>query len=112
GRFALQIAAGIVLAVVAFVAFYASPRLFHSRTQTSKNTVETHNAQLETSHSSAAVSGAPATSDKFETPPSSDNLESRNAKRETSVTDKPETPNSRRATSIPALPGLKPLPRL
>ena len=120
GRFALQIAAGIVLAVVAFVAFYASPRLFQSRTQTSKNTFETHNAQLETSHSSATVSGASATSDKpetanakFETSKSSDNPESRNAKRETSpVTDKPETPNSRRETPIPALPGLKPLPRL
>ncbi len=113
GRFALQIAAGIVLAVVAFVAFYTLPRLFHSRAQTSRNT-------LETSHSSAAISGAPATSDKpetanakFETPPSSDNTQSRNARRETSLpSDKFETSNSKRATPIPALPGLKPLPRL
>jgi type II secretory pathway pseudopilin PulG len=119
-RFPLQMAAGIVLAVVAFIAFYASPRLFHSKGQTSKNTLETHNAQLETSHSSAAVSGAPATSDKpetsnakFETYPSADSTESRNAQRETSLpSDKFETPNSKRATPIPALPGLKPLPRL
>src|ERR1700682_268325 len=50
--FALPIAAGIVLAVVAFVAFYASPRLFHGRAQTSNSTLETHNAKIETSPSS------------------------------------------------------------
>ena len=109
--FALPIAASIVLAVVAFVAFYASPRLFHSRAQASNNTRQTHNAELETSHSSAAVSGAPATSDKpetanakFEISPSSDNAESRNSKR--------GTPDSKRETAVTALPGLKPLPRL
>ena len=118
--FALPIAASIVLAVVAFVAFYASPRLFHSRAQASNNTRQTHNAELETSHSSAAVSGAPATSDKpetanakFEISPSSDNAESRNSKRETSmVSDKRATPDSKHETAVTALPGLKPLPRL
>ncbi len=118
--FALPVAAGIVLAVVAFVAFYASPRLFHSRAQTSNNTLETRNAKLDTFHSSAVVSGAPATSDKpetanakFEISPLTNNPESRNSKRETStVSDKRETQNSKRDKAVTALPGLKPLPRL
>jgi hypothetical protein len=104
GRLALQITAGIVLAVIAFTAFYASARLFQTRAQTSAGTRETQNPKLETSHSSPDVSDTSMVSDKPET---------RNARLETSPSsDKLETRSSKRETAVPVLPGLKPLPTL
>jgi hypothetical protein len=104
GRFALQIAAGIVLAVVAIVAFYASPRLFQTRTQTSVGTVESQSPPHGNSEPSPTVSDTSVMSEKPETP---------NAKLETSpLSDKLQTRNAKREAAVPALPGLKPLPRL
>ncbi len=120
-RSALQIAAGIVLAVVAFVAFYAAPRLFRGRAQTSTNTLETQNPKLETSHLSPAVSDTSVMSEqpgtrnaRLETySATEDKPETPNSKLETSpLSDKLETRNPKRKSAVPALPGLKPLPRL
>jgi hypothetical protein len=103
-RLALQIAVGIVLAIVAFAAFYALPRLFQTRAQTSAGTIETQNLKPQPSQPASVVSDASTTPDQSET---------RNARGETSSpSDKRETQNSERETAVPVLPGLKPLPRL
>lgn len=103
-RLPLQIAAVAVLAVVSFMAFYATPHLFQAKPQTAKSTSETQKPGVETSDLSPVASDAATTSEKPET---------RNAKPVTSLpSDKFETPDSKRATPIPALPELKPLPRL
>jgi len=103
-RFVFQIAAGIILTVAAFVAFYASQRLFHTKPQPANSRLETQNPKLETFDLSSTVSAASATSEKPETG---------NAKIEPSQSSNQlETPNLKRETAIPALPGLKPLPRL
>lgn len=115
-RFALQIAAGFVMAVVAFMAFYAAPRLFQTKAQTSTSTIETRGPN--SSLFSPVAFDSSMTTDKPETgntklQPSSDKSETQNAKPETSLSsDKPETRNAKRETAFPALPGLKPLPRL
>lgn len=105
-RSPLQIAAVAVIAAVSFMAFYATPRLFQTGTQTAPNRLETQNSELKTSQPtpSVAVARAAASSEKLETQEtkhdasrSSNELETRNAKRE---------------TAFPPLPGLKPLPRL
>jgi hypothetical protein len=109
-RFALQIAAGFLLTVVAFASFYAAARLFQPRAQTATNT-------LKTSYSSV-VSGASSSLDKPETPnakiePSQSLAQTRNSKIATAPSsDKIETQGSNRETPIPALPRVKPLPRL
>ena len=103
-RFVFQIAAGIVVTFAAFVAFYASQRLFHTKPQPANSSLETQNPKLETFDLSSAVSAASTTSEKPETP---------NAKLETSpLSDKLQTRNAKREAAVPALPGLKPLPRL
>jgi len=103
-RFVFQIAAGIVVAFAAFVTFYASQRLFHTKPQPAVSSLETQNPKLETFDLSSLVSAASATSEKPETG---------KAKIEPSQSsNKFESPTSTRETAIPALPGLKPLPRL
>jgi len=101
-RLLLQIAAAAVFAVVAFAAFYATPRLFHTKPQSAKNTIETQQPQPGNSQPVPIV--AAATSEKPETQETKPYV-SRSS-------DKPETRNAKLETSFPALPGLKPLPRL
>ena len=103
GRSALQIAACLVLAVIAFVAFYLAPRLFQTRAQTSIDPVETRATtdKLETSPAEGAPpalnAGVPAEKPELETSSTSDGL---------------QTSHSKAAASFPALPEVKPLPRL
>jgi hypothetical protein len=119
-RFTLQIAAVVILAVGAFAAFYAVPRLFENENQTSTSTFATQNPKRETAQLSGVVPAASGISDKPEARNAqldnsvpSDQLETRNSKLETTpAAAKLKTPNSIPETEIPALPGLKPLPRL
>lgn len=108
GRFALQIAACLVLTVMAFVAFYVAPRLFQTKAQTSNNPVETRATtdKLETSH----AEGEPPT---FNAGLPAEKPELLNSKPETSsLSDRLQTPHSKAEASFPALPVVKPLPRL
>ncbi|MDQ1638531.1 MAG: hypothetical protein QOF62_1870 [Pyrinomonadaceae bacterium] len=103
-KLASQIAAVAVLAVVSFMAFYAISRVFQTKPQTAKNTIETQKARREISTMSPIVSNTPVTNEKSET---------RETKLDASRSStEPETRNLKRETAFPALPGLKPLPRL
>jgi hypothetical protein len=66
-RWALQIAAVPVLAAVAFAAFYATPRLFQTKPQSAKKTIETQQPQPANSQPVLIVSDGAATSEKPET---------------------------------------------
>jgi hypothetical protein len=107
--FALRIAAGFLLAVIAFASFYAAARL-QPRAQTATNTGKTSY--------STVVSGASSSLDKPETPnaniePAQSVAQTRNSKLATAPSsDKIETQGSNRETPTPALPRVKPLPRL
>jgi hypothetical protein len=104
GRIKLQIAAVLTLAVVAFAAYYVSPRLSQTRNQNPTGSIETPIAPPVNSESLDNQSGASASSNKLETPGS---------KHETLLaTDNLRTVNTKPDTTVPALPGLKPLPRL
>ena len=101
-RFQLQIAAGVVLAAITFVAFYAAPPLRGNSTS-SRSTVAIQPAKVEPSNLTPA---APKTF-LFDT------SEDQNAKPEVSKSvAEPDNGNSKTHAEIPALPGLKPLPRL
>lgn len=103
GRFALQVAACLVLAVMAFAAFYVAPRLLQTQAQTSIEPVETR-----------------STTDKLESPTAEGAAPAPNAalpaeKREletSSTSDRLQTSHSKAGASFPALPVVKPLPRL
>jgi hypothetical protein len=102
-RIALQSAAVLTLAVVAFAAYYVSPRLRQTRNQNPTVSIETPTAPPVNSESLDKQAGASA-SNKLEPPGS---------KRETLLTsDNLQTVNTKPDTTVPALPGLKPLPRL
>jgi hypothetical protein len=102
GRLLLQIAVTALLAAVSFMAFYATPRRFQTKSQTANNTIEIPKPGFETADPSPVVSVAASTSER-----------ARNAKPETSLLlERPATPAAKPETAIPALPGLKPLPRL
>lgn len=103
-RLLLQIAAVAVLAAVAFAAFYATPRLFHTKPQSANNTIKTQQQQPGNSQPVLVGSDVAATSEKPE-PQETKPYVSRSS-------DKPETRNAKLETPFPALPGLKPLPRL
>lgn len=117
-RLALQIAAGLILAVGGFAAFYATPQLFKTRAQTPSNQPEVQSSKRETTYPSP-VSDATAATEKLknenvsmELPQSFDEPKTRPAKREAAaVSDELKTTSAKRET-IPVLPGLKPMPRL
>ena len=103
-RLALQIAAVAVLTAVSFMAFYATPRLFQTNSQTAKNTPEIQKPRIETSLQLPIVPNAAAT---FEKP------EAQETKPEISRSSpKAETGDTKLETAFTPLPGLKPLPRL
>lgn len=119
-RLVLQIAAGFVLAVGGFAAFYATPQLFQTRVHTATNKLETQDSKRETTYLTTAVSDASATADKpqiqsveMKLSQLSDQPETRQSKRETvPASDKLQTASSKREPAVPPLPGLKPMPRL
>ena len=111
-RVAFQLAAGIAVAMVTFGAFYTVPRFSQSRAETSATTIEKQSLNRDTSNpapvvpNSSQATGIPETKTApFETSDSKPTTFSIG-------TDQPEEQNSNRATSLPALPGVKPLPRL
>ncbi|MFN2500246.1 MAG: hypothetical protein ABR557_14280, partial [Pyrinomonadaceae bacterium] len=106
-RVALSIAAALVLAVIAFAAFYFA-RPFQTKAQTSAKAVETraNTDRLATSYAEGELRALDAAvpAERPETP---------NSNPETSsLSDKPQTPPLKLEASLPALPGVKPLPRL
>jgi hypothetical protein len=103
-RLALQIAAVAVLMAVSFMAFYATPRLFRTKSQTAQNTPEIQKPRVETPVQLPVVSEAAATSEKPEVQETKPEI-SRSS-------PKGETGNTKLETAFPPLPGLKPLPRL
>jgi hypothetical protein len=103
-RIGLQIAAGVTLAVVAFGAYYVSPRLRQTRSQNPTSSIETPIAPPVNSESLDKQVGASAGSIRLEPPGS---------KHETLLaSDNLRTETPKPNTTPPALPGLKPLPRL
>lgn len=107
-RVALPIAAALVLAVIAFAAFYFAARPFQTKAQTSIDPVAT---QATTDSKTSPAEGAgPA----FNAAVSTDKPETVNSKGETSssLSDGLQTPHSKSEASFPALPRVKPLPRL
>ncbi|MGI8837214.1 MAG: hypothetical protein ACR2H4_11335 [Pyrinomonadaceae bacterium] len=104
GSFALQIAACLVLAVIAFAAFYFAPRPFQTKAQTSAKAVETRKLATSSAEGELPTLNAVVPAERPETP---------NSNPETSsLSDKPQTPPLKLEASLPALPGVKPLPRL
>jgi hypothetical protein len=108
GRFALQVAACLVLAVMTFVGFYVAPRLFQTQAQTSIAPIET-GSTTDKPGTPTAEGGAPALNAGV--PAEKPELE--NSKLEpSSLSDRQQTSHSNANVSFPALPGVKPLPRL
>jgi len=103
-RSALQIAAVAVLTAVSFMAFYATPRLFQTKSQTVKNTPEIQKPRVETPLQLPIVSEAAATSAKPEVQETKPEM-SRSS-------PKVATEDTKLESAFPPLPGLKPLPRL
>jgi len=106
GRFALQVAACLVLAVMTFVGFYVAPRLFQTQAQTSIAPVEIRSTtdKLGTSAEGGALALNAGVPEKHE-------LE--NSKLEpSSLSDRQQASHSNANASFPALRGVKPLPRL
>jgi hypothetical protein len=103
-RLALQIAAVAVLTAVSFMAFYATPHLFPTKSPTAINTPEIQKPRVETSRQLPIVSNAAAASAK---------PEAQETKPEISRSSpKAETVDTKLETAFAPLPGLKPLPRL
>jgi hypothetical protein len=108
GRFALQVAACLVLAVMTFVGFYVAPRLFQTQAQTSIGPVEIRST-TDKPETSTAEGAAPALNAGV--PAEKPELE--NSKLEpSSLSDRLQTSHSKANASFPSLPGVKPLPRL
>jgi hypothetical protein len=103
-RLALQIATVVMLIAISFMAFYATPRLFQTQSQTVKNTPEIQKPRVETSLQLPIISNAAATSEKPEAQETKPEL-SRSS-------PKGETVDTKLETAFAPLPGLKPLPRL
>jgi hypothetical protein len=107
-RLALQLGAGLILALAGFAAFYATPHLF----QTSAQSTQSSKSEIP-----PVVFAAPTTADKPEIQNAklelTDQSATRQEKRETEQpADILNRPSSPRDSAIPPLPGLKPLPRL
>src|SRR6476660_6657057 len=85
-RLALQIAAVAVLTAVSFMAFYATPHLFQTKSQTAENTPEIQKPRVETSLQLPIVSNAAATSAKSEVQETKPEISRSSSKAETEDT--------------------------
>ena len=107
-RLALQIGAGLILALAGFAAFYATPQLLQTRAQ---------GAQSSRAEIPPVALTAPPTADKPKSQNAKIELSDQPATRqETREPDQPadilKGPGAKPVSAIPKLPGLKPLPRL
>jgi len=102
-KFAFQVAAVAVLTAVSFMAFYATPRLFQTGSQTANTIPEIPKPRVEASQPTI-VPGATTTSEKPEVQETKPEI--------SQSSPKSEARDPKLETAFAPLPGLKPLPRL